>query len=121
MFIKCWNFYQGLQKFSSLMGFLLHKFAHFVHALRLFKALRLFFLTNFPGPTVIPCPTFIPDSRVHWRIYSRGVVQYIQRREAPRDILLNPEGVYSPIYPCHAHYITIVIGKNKSAIALVIF
>ena len=57
-------FYRGLQKFSSLMGFLLHKFAHFVHALRLFKALRLFFLTNFPGPTVIPCPTSIPDSRV---------------------------------------------------------
>ena len=57
---------------------------------------------------------------VYWIIYSRGVVQYIQRREAPRDILLNPEGVYSPIYPCQAHYITIVIGKNKSAIALVI-
>ena len=63
-FIRFWNFYQGLQKFSSLMGFLLHKFAHFVHALCLFKALRLFFLTNFPGPTVIPCPTSIPDSRV---------------------------------------------------------
>ena len=47
------------------MGFLLHKFPHFVHALRLFKALRLFFLTNFPGPTVIPCPTSIPDSRVN--------------------------------------------------------
>ena len=46
------------------MGFLLHKFAHFVHALRLFKALRLFFLTNFPCPTVIPCPTSIQDSRV---------------------------------------------------------
>ena len=45
-------------------GFLLHKFAHFVHALCLFKALRLFFLTNFPDPTVIPCPTSIPDSRV---------------------------------------------------------
>ena len=29
-----------------------------------FKALRLFFLTNFSGPTFIPCPTFIPDSRV---------------------------------------------------------
>ena len=49
------------------MGFLLHKFAHFVHALRLFKALRLFFLTNFPGPTVIPCPTSIPDSRVVYK------------------------------------------------------
>jgi hypothetical protein len=46
------------------MSFLLYKFAHFVHALRLFQALRLFFLTNFPGPTVIPCPTSIPDSRV---------------------------------------------------------
>ena len=64
MLIKFWNFYQGLQKFSSSMGFLLHKFAHFDHALRLFKALRLFFLTHFPGPTVIPCPTSIPDSRV---------------------------------------------------------
>ena len=54
-----------LKKFSSLMFFLLHKFAHFFHDLRLFKALRLFFLTNFPGPTVIPCPTSIPDSRVY--------------------------------------------------------
>ena len=35
-----------------------------MHALRLFKALRLFFLTNFPDPMVIPCPTSIPDSRV---------------------------------------------------------
>ena len=61
---KFWNFPQCLQIFSSLMGFLQHKFAPFVHALRLFKALRLFFLTNFPGPTVIPCPTSIPDSRV---------------------------------------------------------
>ena len=64
-FIKFWNFYQGLHKFSSLMDFLLHKFEHFVHALLLFKALHLFFLTNFPGPTVIPCPTSIPDSRVN--------------------------------------------------------
>ena len=44
--------------------FLLHNFAHFVHALRLFKAQCLLFLTNFPGPMLIPCPTFIPDSRV---------------------------------------------------------
>ena len=28
-------------------------------ALRLFKALRLFFLPNFTGPTFIPCPTSI--------------------------------------------------------------
>ena len=33
-------------------------------ALHLFKALRLFFLPNFPGPTFIPCPRSIPDSRV---------------------------------------------------------
>ena len=46
------------------MAFLLHKFTHFVHALLLFKALRLLFLKKFPGPTVIPCPTSIPDSRV---------------------------------------------------------
>ena len=67
-FIKVWNFSQGLQIFSSLMGFFWHKFGHFVHVLRLFKALRLFFLTNFPGPTVIPCPTSILDSRVVWMI-----------------------------------------------------
>ena len=33
-------------------------------ALCLFQALRLFFFTNFPGPTFIPCPKSIPDSRV---------------------------------------------------------
>ena len=73
-------------------------------------------------PTTVnhDCDNIMGLAWVYWIIYSRGVVQYIQRREAPRDILLNPEGVYSPIYPCQAHYITIVIGKNKSAIALVI-
>ena len=30
----------------------------------LFKAVRLFFLPNFPGPTFIPCPTSIPEARV---------------------------------------------------------
>ena len=44
-------------------------------------------------------------TRVHWRIYSLGVEQYIPRRFAPLDILHNPSGVYYPIYPCHAHYI----------------
>ena len=58
------------------------------------------------------CNNIVGVTRVHWRIYSRGVVQYIQRREAPRDILFNPEGVYSPMYPCHAQYITIVLGKK---------
>ena len=59
------------------MGFLLHRFAHFVHALRLFKALRLFFFTNYPGPTVIPCPTSIPDSRVGNIYYELTVLIYI--------------------------------------------
>ena len=36
------------------------------------------------------------------------------------DNIMGVAWVYSPIYPCHTHYITIVIGKNKSAIALVI-
>ena len=49
---------------------------------------------------------------VYWRIYSLRVEQYIQRREAPLDILHNPSGVYYPIYPCHAHYIiTIFLTK----------
>ena len=60
------------------------------------------------------CNNIVGVTRVHWRIYSKGVVQYIiQRREAPRDILFNPEGVYSPMYPCHAHYIiTIYLLHN---------
>ena len=29
-----------------------------------FHALRLLFLPNCPGPSLIPCPTSIPDSRV---------------------------------------------------------
>ena len=49
------------------------KFAYLVHALCLFKALRLFFLTNLPGPTVIPCPTSIPDSRVTSDVVSVGI------------------------------------------------
>ena len=65
-FIKFWNFPQDLSIYSSLMGFLQHKFSHFVHALRLLKALCLLFWTNFPGPMVIPCPTSIPESRVEF-------------------------------------------------------
>ena len=33
-------------------------------ALRLAKALRLCVLPDSPGPTFIPCPTSIPDSKV---------------------------------------------------------
>ena len=58
------------------------------------------------------CDNIMGVEWVYWIIYSRGVVQCIQRREAPRDILFNPEGVYSPLYPCHAQYITIVLGKK---------
>ena len=47
-----WN--GGIFKFDGF--FFQLNFAHFVHALRLFKALCLFFLPNFP------CPTFIPYS-----------------------------------------------------------
>ena len=61
------------------MVFLSHKFAHFVHALRLFKALRLFFLIKFPGPMVIPCPTSIPDSRVFFSLQYCNIVQSFQR------------------------------------------
>ena len=57
-------FFHGLPKFSCLIIFL-HNFAHFAHALRLFKALCLLSLSNFPGPMFIPCPMSIPDSRVH--------------------------------------------------------
>ena len=71
---KLWNFFRHLSgmdqhwKIEKLRVFLSksrtkkvrkHNFAHFVHALRWFKALRLFFLINFPGPTFIPCPTHI--------------------------------------------------------------
>ena len=52
-------------KFSDLF-FLVYGYSFFqiFHALHLFKALRLFFLPNLPGPTLIPCPTSITDSRV---------------------------------------------------------
>ena len=54
-------------------------------------------------------------TRVHWRIYSLGVEQYIPRRFAPLDILHNPSGVYSPMYPCHTHYIiTMAVSENDA-------
>ena len=46
----------------------------------------------------IYCDNIVGVAWVYWIIYSRGVVQYIQRREAPRDISFNPEGVYYPMY-----------------------
>ena len=38
------------------------EFCQIFHALLLFKALRLFFLPNFPGPTFISCLTSISES-----------------------------------------------------------
>ena len=37
-------------------------------------ALGLFLLPNILGPTFIPCPTFIPESRLHSTIYSLGIL-----------------------------------------------
>jgi hypothetical protein len=52
---------------------------------------------------------------VYWRIYSLRVEQYIPRRYAPLDILQNPSGVYSPIHPCHAHYIITILHLGNCA------
>jgi hypothetical protein len=49
---------------SSLFNAYVYPWYQISHALHLFKVLRLFFLTNFPGSMFIPCPTSIPDSRV---------------------------------------------------------
>ena len=65
---------------------------------RLTGAIADLFFTKYNG-------NILGVTRVHWRIYSLGVEQYIPRRFAPLDILHNPSGVYSPMYPCHAHYI----------------
>ena len=45
--------------------------------------------------TYLHCDNIMGVAWVYWIIYSRGVVQYIQRREAPRDILLNPVWLYN--------------------------
>ena len=56
------HFFQALRPYQRL-----HK-GYFdvslLHRTCVFKALRLFFLSNFPDPTLIPCPTSITDSRV---------------------------------------------------------
>ena len=57
-FIKYQSFFHGLRIFSSFLGV----FNTSLHIL--FQALRLLFFPNFPGPTFIPCPTSILDSRV---------------------------------------------------------
>ena len=54
-----WNFFHGPWKFLSLMG------VFFTITLHLFCVPYVYsFLTNFRGPTFIPYPTSIPDSRV---------------------------------------------------------
>ena len=41
-----------------------HLDGYLLHTICVFNALRLFFMTNFPGPAFIPCPTSIPDSDI---------------------------------------------------------
>ena len=73
-----------------------------INGWRLTGAIADLFFTKYNG-------NIVGVTRVHWRIYSLGVEQYIPRRFAPLDILHNPSGVYSPMYPCHAHYIITLI------------
>ena len=60
----------GCQIFSCFLSIFkalhsLHIFATFSKPyVCLFKALCLLFLSNFPGLKFIPCPTYIPNSRV---------------------------------------------------------
>ena len=49
----------------------IENFCHIFHVLHLFKALRLFFWPNFPGPTFISCSTSIPESRV-FKVSAQG-------------------------------------------------
>ena len=42
----------------------INSYGYLLHRAGIFKAHRLFFLPNFPGPTFIPCPTFILEARV---------------------------------------------------------
>ena len=56
IFFQALYSYQRVHK-GYLDGYLLDRIC-------VFKALWLFFLQNFPGPTLIPCPTSIQDSRV---------------------------------------------------------
>ena len=51
-------------------GYLLHRTC-------VFKALRLFFLSNFPGPTLIRCPTSITDSRVVTCVSTRNYTVFM--------------------------------------------
>ena len=69
-----WIFFQVLRPYQRvhkghLDGYLLHRTC-------VFNALRLFFLPNFPGPTFIPCPTFIPEARVATYIFYIAGIYY---------------------------------------------
>ena len=57
-----------------------YSFFQIFHALRLFKALRLFFLPNLPGPTLIPCPTSITDSRVFMCLMKSPKIFFLNSR-----------------------------------------
>ena len=51
----------SLLKALCLLNFIIFSMGYFW---QIFHALRLLFLSNFPGPTFIPYPTSIPDPRV---------------------------------------------------------
>ena len=57
--------------------------------LQIFQALRWFFLPNLPGPTLIPCPTSIKDSKsicsVHGN-YSFLNMEIVTNSKSCRDI-----------------------------------
>ena len=70
------DFFHGLRIFSTFLS--------------LFKALRLFFLSKFPVPTFIPCPTSIMDSRVYTKC-ELGTLLYNDRlnRRCETSLLLS--------------------------------
>ena len=75
MFINFWFFFPGptaLIKALRLLNFRIfprvYRYFQDWWGFCLFKALCLFFLANFSGQEVIPCPTTILDSRVFFLI-----------------------------------------------------
>ena len=62
-FVNFGFFFQALQPYQRVhKGYL---DGYYLHRTCVFKALRLFFLPNFPGPRFIPCPKSILEARVN--------------------------------------------------------
>ena len=68
-------------------------FFQILQALRLFKALRLLFMTNLSGPKLIPCPTSIVDSRVIYVSKKFAVFLLIFLKNIPRLALDNTQQI----------------------------